>query len=95
MQAVGMTGKQLIAMLVWEGLFYTLGAALLSAIICTICGPLLSGVMERIFWFFSYHFTLLPVLAVTPVFAVLGVALPMLAYHLLVKKSVVERIREE
>lgn len=95
LQAVGMTGKQLIAMLVWEGLFYTLGAALLSAIICTISGPLLSGVMESIFWFFSNHFTILPVLAVTPAFAVLGFALPMLAYHLLVKKSVVERLREE
>ena len=95
LQAIGMTGKQLKTMLVWEGLFYTLGATAASAVLCTVTGPILSGVLESMFWFFSYRFTIIPVLAVSPIFAVLGIALPLIAYRSMAKKSMVDRLREE
>lgn len=95
LQAIGMTGKQLKIMLVWEGILYTLGATAVSAIICIVTGPLLSGTLENMFWFFSYQFIITPVLAVAPIFAILGVVLPLVAYHFMIKRSVVERLREE
>lgn len=95
LQAIGMTGKQLKTMLMWEGLFYTLGATVASAFLCTVGGPLLSGVMESMFWFFSYRFTILPVLAVAPVFAVLGIVLPLVAYRFVARRPMVERLRLE
>ena len=42
LQAVGMTGRQLRAMLIWEGLLYALGAAGLALILTLTLGPIAS-----------------------------------------------------
>ena len=42
LQAVGMTGRQLRAMLIWEGLLYALGAAGLALILTLTLGPVTS-----------------------------------------------------
>jgi len=94
LQAIGMTGHQLKAMLVWEGLFQTLGSVLFSTGLCIITAPILKVALEAMFWFFSYRFTVTPVLAVLPIFATLGTVLPLVAYHIVAQKSVVERLRE-
>lgn len=95
LQAIGMTGHQLKAVLVWEGLFQTLGSLMLSAGLCIMTAPLLKLALEGMFWFFSYRFTILPVLAVIPMFAILGITLPLVAYHIVARKSIVDRLREE
>lgn len=95
LQSVGMTGKQLKTMLVYEGLLYTLGAVIISVLLCVVTGPLLRGMLENMYWFFSYRFTILPALAAAPVFTVLGIILPLTAYHSATKKSLIERLREE
>ena len=94
LQAIGMTGKQLKGMLIWEGLYYTLGSAVASFILCVVTAPLLSSVLGNVFWFFSYRFTILPVIIVMPIFAILGVMLPLVVYKYVAKHSVVERLRE-
>ena len=94
LQAIGMTGHQLKAMLVWEGLFQTLGSVLFSTGLCIITAPILKVALEAMFWFFSYRFTATPVLAVLPIFAILGTVLPLVAYRIVAQKSVVERLRE-
>jgi ABC-type transport system, involved in lipoprotein release, permease component len=94
LQAVGMTGRQLKGMLIWEGLYYTLGAAVASFLICVATAPLLGSVLGSMFWFFSYQFTILPIFAVIPVFAVLGIILPLIAYRTVARYSIVERLRE-
>jgi putative ABC transport system permease protein len=93
--AIGMTGKQLKAMLIWEGLYNTLGAVLISLLLCAATGPMLGSVMGNMFWFFSYRFSVIPVLAVAPLFAVLGVLVPLVSYHFSKTRSVVERLRIE
>lgn len=94
LQSIGMTGKQLKAMLVWEGLLYTLGAALVSLLLCLATGPLLRVALGNMFWFFSYRFTILPVVVVIPIYAILGILLPLISYRFTAKRSVVERLRD-
>ena len=94
LQSIGMTGRQLNAMLVYEGLFYALGAALTALLISVILTPLIGNFLEDIFWFFSFRFRILPVLAAVPVFAFLGWLLPTLTYRQAKKFSIVERLRD-
>ncbi len=94
LQSIGMTGRQLKAMLIWEGLYYTLGAVMVSLVLCMITAPLLSSVLGNMFWFFTYRFTILPVLVVAPVFALLGMFLPLVSYWFVAKHSIVERLGE-
>ncbi|MCM1235564.1 MAG: ABC transporter permease, partial [Ruminococcus flavefaciens] len=94
LQAVGMTGGQLKKMLIAEGEILTLGSVLFSFILILVTGPVFSNVVSSIFWFFTYHFTLSPFVVITPVFAILGGILPMIAYWAMANKSVVERLRE-
>lgn len=93
LQSIGMTGRQLKAMLIYEGLFYALGSIALSLILTVVAGPLLSSAMEGMFWFYSYHFTVVPIAALLPVFAALGVALPLASYRVIARQSIVERLR--
>jgi putative ABC transport system permease protein len=93
LQSIGMTGRQLIKMLVLEGLFYVLLAIGLSLILSILSGPLLNKAMSSMFWFFTYRFSLLPVAVVTPVFLILGFVLPLIAYHFSARKTIVERLR--
>ena len=94
LQAVGMTGKQLKAMLVWEGLLYTLGSGLISGILSAAVNPLAGRFLEQGYWFFRYHYTITPVLLMIPVFALLGYVIPARMYRHAAKQSVVERLRE-
>ncbi|MDO5400336.1 MAG: ABC transporter permease [Eubacteriales bacterium] len=94
LQSVGMTGRQLKAMLVWEGLFYAGAAGLATLALSLALNPLVGRLLGSMFWFFSYRFTILPVLVVIPVFLALGAALPLTIYRFTAKKSIVERLRE-
>ncbi|MEE1281124.1 MAG: ABC transporter permease [Acutalibacteraceae bacterium] len=94
LQAVGMTNKQLRAMLVYEGLFYALNSAFIALILSLLFNPLVSVLLEKMFWFFSPNFTIVPVLIVVPVFALLGWLIPYILYNQASKHSVVERLRE-
>lgn len=95
LQAVGMTGRQLRAMLIWEGLLYALGAAGLALILTLTLGPVTFQAVEGLFWFFTYHLNLTPFLFIIPLFALLGVCIPVLTGHSMAKRTVVERLRME
>lgn len=94
LQSIGMTGKQLKTMLVYEGLFYALGAGLLSLILSIAFGPLAGNVLGSMFWFFSYSFTVKPILLLLPLFALLGTLVPLAVYRSVAKATIVERLRE-
>ena len=93
LQAIGMTGKQLKTMLICEGLFYTAGAAITAVILNLLTIPM-SSVIEKIFWFCEFRFTFIPMAVTIPIFALVGVVVPVITYAVLAKKSVVERLRE-
>lgn len=94
LQSVGMTGRQLKTMLVWEGLYYTLGSGAVSVLAAAMLEPLTGSVIESTFWFFSYRFTLWPVLVLLPVFLILGATVPLVLYPLAARETIVERLRE-
>lgn len=94
LQSVGMTAKQLKAMLVYEGLYYTLLAMALSLALSLVLGPLAGSVVSGLFWFFTYRFTVLPVALVLPVFLVLGGLVPLAVYRSIARSTIVERLRE-
>ena len=94
LQSVGMTGKQLKTMLVYEGLYYTLLALAVSLVMTVILGPLLGSVLGDVFWFFTYRLTVAPILAVLPVFLALGALVPLWTYRSVARRTIVERLRE-
>ena len=93
LQAVGMTGRQLEEMLLWEGLLYTLGSGLIAGLLSAAINPPAGRLLESAYWFYSYHYTITPVLAMLPVFLLLGCAIPAIMYRQAVKQSIVERLR--
>ena len=94
LQSVGMTGRQLKAMLIWEGLFYALSSSLLTLILSSVLEVTLSEPLERIHWFFTGHFTLYPAIWSIPVFLLLGGLVPVIVYRSVAKHTIVERLRE-
>ncbi|MEI3502190.1 MAG: ABC transporter permease [Anaerovoracaceae bacterium] len=94
LQSIGMTGRQLRSMLIYEGLLYAAGAILLSVVLSIIIEPLAGRLMENVFWFYSYSFTLKGIFITAPVFLAAGAALPALLYIGISRRSIIERLRE-
>ncbi len=94
LQSVGMTGRQLNRMLITEGMVFAGSSVVITLILTIVMGPLASSVLEGMFWFFSYHLTVTPILVVAPVFLMIGAVIPLFSYHYVAKRSVVERLRE-
>jgi len=94
LQAVGMTNKQLKAMLIYEGLFYALSSAVAALALSFTLNPLVGDLLENMFWFFSAKFAIVPVLLAIPIFALLGWLIPYVMYDHAVKYSIVEQLRD-
>ena len=94
LQSIGMTGRQLKTMLIWEGVYYAMGSIGLAAMMSILLVPVISSVLSSAFWFFTYRFTILPILVVAPFFALFGVVLPLITYRKIAVASIVERLRE-
>lgn len=95
LQSIGMTKSQLVQMLCLEGFYYaamTVFAALIIGAIFSVV--IFGGIMGSLLWMFSYHFTLIPILIVSPALLLLSVLIPYAAYHSAGRQSVVERLRE-
>lgn len=94
LQSIGMTGRQLKRMLVYEGILYVAMTALFAVIGSIIGEQLVAKVLSGILWFFTYHFTIAPVLLILPIFFLMGCALPLVIYRAAAKQTLVERLRE-
>ena len=95
LQSIGMTARQLRTMLALEGLFYTVGAALLALALIVITAPFVGPALNGLIWFFTYRFTVWPIAVVLPLFGALGVLIPVLSCRAAQRYSVVERLRQE
>ena len=94
LQSIGMTGRQLKKMLIGEGLCHII----ITLLITLTLGSLLTyaavmGIAHHL-WFFSYHFTIMPILLSIPVLAVLSVIIPVVCYRTMCRQTIVERLRE-
>ena len=95
LQSIGMTAKQLRGMLVIEGLLYTLGAVVIAALLTLAVSPLAGEAVSDLFFWFSYRPTYWPLAVAAPVFAAVGVLIPLASVHRMQRNSVVDRLREE
>ncbi len=94
LQSIGMTGTQLKQMLMLEGLLYTVCSLVLCALLNLILAPVMRPALEGVFWFFTYKFTMGPILLISPVFAVIGILVPLVVLHFTGKSTISDRLRE-
>ena len=95
MQSIGMTGRQLRRLMVYEGLYYAAGADLIggAAAAAFALTVLRNALNSPSMWFFSLRFTLMPALAVAAVYLFLASVIPVVALHCCNKGTVVDRLR--
>ena len=92
LQATGMTNAQLRAMLVWEGASYAILTLTFSAALCFATAPLMKSALESALWFFTWHFSLLPIAICAPILIAVSVLTPLLCVRATARQSVVERL---
>lgn len=93
LQSIGLTGKQLYRMLTFEGLYYSLFTLLMVSTIGTGLNYLIVNAVAGSKWFFTYHFSLIPVLICMPFLVGISVIVPIACYKGESKMSIVERLR--
>ncbi|MCR6546481.1 ABC transporter permease [Dehalobacterium formicoaceticum] len=93
LQSVGMTRRQLVTMLCWEGVCYAALTAASSTLLSLGCSLLIVRPMCGQIWFMSYHFIVWPLALILPLLFVLGALVPYIMYHATNKQSIVERLR--
>lgn len=92
LEAVGMTEKSIIWMLIAEGFIYFVGAFIIAAlIICFASESILAHTIGKAFYF-HMHLTLMPIAVMIPLFVLIAIIIPYRQYHIMCKESVVERI---
>lgn len=94
MNAVGMTGSQMRQMLMWEGIHYAALTAAGSIVIGTAISLFVVKGIAADMFFFSYRFTLLPLVVCIPILLLLSALIPSVSYQMICKDSVVNRLRE-
>jgi putative ABC transport system permease protein len=95
LEVVGMTKKQLLKMLIIEGVLYLGIAFALAATLGTmIATKLISISVEKVF-FFRSSLSILPSIIAAPVLLFIIIVVPIYNYNKMSKETVVERIRNE
>ena len=67
---------------------------MISLVLAVVLSPLAFRAVGNLFWFFTYRFTISPILIVAPIFALLGILVPLAVYRSVAKSTIVERLRE-
>ena len=95
LQSVGMTNKQLKSMLALEGLVYACITIILSVIVSVFVSLTAIKIVSHNIWFFTFNFTLLPIVIIGPIFILISIAVPYFLCKYLAKESIIERLRAE
>ena len=77
-----------------EGMIYAAWAGIAALLLGTALSFVAVKQILSQLWFFTYRFTLLPLIAIIPVLVILGVLIPGVMLKSVEKQSIVERIRE-
>ncbi len=93
MQAVGMTGKQLEKMLTMEGIWYGAFTLLISLTLGNVVSCGLIYMLGKNMAYFEWSFSILPMVVSIPVILLMSIILPVICYHSMCKKSIIERLR--
>lgn len=93
LQSIGMTRRQLIKMLCFEGGSYAALTAISSALLSLGSSLLIVRPLCEQIWFMSYRFVVWPLVLILPLLFVLGALVPYIVYRATNKQSIVERLR--
>ena len=95
MQSIGMTGKQLRRLMVYEGIYYAAGADIIGGAAAAVLAVtvLKSALNGPSMWFFTLNITLVPVLVIGVLYLLLAAVIPLIVLHFFNKGTVVERLR--
>lgn len=95
MQSIGMTGKQLRRLMVYEGIYYAVGADIIGGAVAAILAVtvLKSALNGPSMWFFTLNITLVPVMVIGVLYLLLAAVIPLIVLHFFNKGTVVERLR--
>lgn len=94
LQSIGMTGKQLRKMLIFEGISYVLIAGIISLIAGSLLARAVLSALNQVILFFEYRFQIVPFLILLPLLVLTAIVTPIISFQKLQKQSVVERLRE-
>lgn len=94
MEAVGMTGGQLKSMLCYEGGYYALYTTVCALILSVILSVTAVKNLGEGFFFFTWKFTVAPVLFCIPAIIIVVLLVPVVCYRRIGKISVVERMKK-
>ena len=93
LQSVGMTGRQVKQILIYEGIGYSILGLFGSLILSVIASLTVVRMMGAELTYFTWHFTLLPVfLCIIPLILITAIV-PLVCYNKMAQKTVVERLR--
>lgn len=93
LEAIGMTKRQLLRMLIVEGLYYAIATIVFSLVFGTLFSLTALRVLSGGMWFMKYHFVIWPMAIIFPVLIILGALVPATAFRFFKRESVVERLR--
>lgn len=95
MQAVGLTDRQMMAMLALEGVVQGVATIVFSIMIWIVIGKFVIKGFAGDIWFFNYSFSIKPILICLPFVLIIAIVIPLMACHNMNKKSIIERMRIE
>lgn len=93
MQSIGMTRRQLTRMMIWESVFYAIGACIAGLILSVVLAFTVVRALTGGIWYFTFHFTLVPALMVCVVLLIVAAIVPVIALKVFNKGSIVEKLR--
>ncbi|WP_026667768.1 ABC transporter permease [Butyrivibrio sp. AE2005] len=93
LEAVGMTKSIQKKSLCIEGVIYGTLSLLFGAILSSIISILMIKPLESGLFFFSYMFTLLPIVVVLPFLILVMILIPYIVYKRAMKETIIERLR--
>ena len=94
MEAIGMTGRQLKRMLITEGLYYAIFTLVISLTLGIPFGYFIVQTIAGQIWFFSWKFTILPIILCIPFLLLVSYLIPNASYRRMCRESVVYRMTE-
>ncbi|MGI6018743.1 MAG: ABC transporter permease [Marvinbryantia sp.] len=95
LQSIGMTERQLRRLVVYEGVYYAVGADLIGALTAVFLTlTVLKNMLNSpSMWFFSLRLTLVPAAVISVLYLILAAVIPMVALYFFHGGTVVERLR--
>lgn len=93
LQSIGMTRKQLVAMLCMEGCYYAAFTAIISILLSFGSSLFIVRPICNQIWFLNFKFNFWPLAIIFPLLFVLGSLVPYAVYRFTGRQSVVERLK--